>query len=120
MANGQAMTLGGPGFNLRPLLDPSAANGQGANFMGYQLPPMQQETSLMRYLSNAMNNRDIDNARRQMYSIHKFMNENAIIAPLYQLDKHVAVHRSLDQYGRFHPLYVFEGVEKWVLKAGGQ
>lgn len=107
-------------FNLRPLLDPAAANGQGANFMGYQLPPMQQETSLMRYISNAMNNRDLDNARRQMYSIHKFMNDNAVIAPLYQLDKHVAVHRSLDQHQRFHPVHVFDGVERWVLKASGQ
>lgn len=107
-------------FNLRPLLDASASNGQGANFMGFQLAPMQQETSLMRFISNAMNNRDIENARRQMYSIHKFMNENAVIVPLYQLEKHVAVHRSLDQLQRFHPVYVFDGVEKWVLKAGGQ
>lgn len=107
-------------LNLRPLLDVVATNGQGANYMGYQLPPMQQDTALMRYLSNAMYNRDVDNARRQMYSIHKHMVENAIFVPLYQLDKHVAVHRSLDQYERFHPVNVFDGVEKWVLKAGGQ
>ncbi len=107
-------------FNLRPLLDPSAASGQGANFMGFQLPPMQQDTTLNRYMSNAMNNRDLENARRQMYSIHKHMNDNAIIAPLYQLDKHVAVHRSLDQHQRFHPVHVFDGVERWVLKTSGQ
>lgn len=104
-------------FNLRPLLDSVGAGGQGANYMGYQLA---SDNSLMRYLGNALTNRDLENARRQMYSIHKHMVENAVFAPLYQLDKHVAVHRSLDQYERFHPIYVFDGVQKWVLKAGGQ
>ena len=112
--------FGNENFNLRPLLDVVGSNGQGANFMGYQLPPMPQDPTLMRFLGNALTNRDLENARRQMYSIHKHMVENAIIVPLYQLDKHVAVHRSLDQYERFHPVYVFDGVEKWVLKAGGQ
>lgn len=107
-------------LNLRPLFDVVANNGQGANFSGYQLPPMQQDPTLMRYLANGLNNRELENARRQMYSTHKHVMDNALIVPLYQLDKHVAVHRSLDRYERFHPVYVFDGVEKWVLKAGGQ
>jgi ABC-type transport system substrate-binding protein len=107
-------------LNLRPLLDVTATGGQGANFMSYQIPPNPQDPSLMRYLANGLNNRELENARRQMFSIHKHVMDNAIFVPLYQLDKHVAVHRSLDQYERFHPLFVFDGVEKWILKAGGQ
>ncbi|MBL8825177.1 MAG: ABC transporter substrate-binding protein [Planctomycetia bacterium] len=111
---------GNESLNLRPLVDVTAANGAGANYMGYQVSPAPQDPTLMRYLSNSLNNRELENARRQMYSIHKHMNDNAVIAPLYQLDKHIAVHRSLDQYERFHPVYVFDGVEKWVIKSGGQ
>lgn len=107
-------------LNLRPLLDVVASGGQGANFMGYQIPPMPQDPALMRYLANGLNNRELENARRQMFSIHKHVMDNAIFVPLYQLDKHIAVHRSLDRYERFHPVGVFDGVEKWVLKAGGQ
>jgi hypothetical protein len=81
---------------------------------------MPQDPTLMRYLANGLNNRELENARRQMFSTHKHVMENAILVPLYQLDKHIAVHRSLDRYERFHPIYVFDGVEKWVLKAGGQ
>lgn len=107
-------------LNLRPLLDVVGAAGQGANFMSFQVPPMQQDPTLMRYLANGLNNRELENARRQMFSTHKHVMENAILVPLYQLDKHVAVHRSLDRYERFHPVFVFDGTEKWILKAGGQ
>nr|HMP17949.1 ABC transporter substrate-binding protein [Gemmatales bacterium] len=107
-------------LNLRPLFDVQANNGRGANFSGYQLPPMQQDPTLMRYLANGLSNRELENARRQLYSIHKHVMDNALLVPLYQLDKHIAVHRSLDRYERFHPLYVFDGVERWIIKAGGQ
>lgn len=107
-------------LNLRPFLDVVCTNGNGPNFMGYQLPPNPQDPTLMRYFSNSLNNRELENARRQMYSIHKHIMDNAIFVPLYQLDKHVAVHRNLDQAERLHPVYVFDGVEKWTVKTGGQ
>lgn len=107
-------------LNLRPFVDVVCTNGNGPNFMGYQLPPNPQDPALMRYLSNSLNNRELENARRQMYSIHKHVMENAVFVPLYQLDKHVAVHRNLDKAERLHPVFVFDSVEKWVLKAGGQ
>jgi hypothetical protein len=35
--------------------------------------------------------------------------------PLWQLDKFVATHRSL-QFTRLHPVWVFDSVEEWRLK----
>jgi ABC-type transport system substrate-binding protein len=104
-------------LNVRSLFDAAGAGGQGRNFMSYQRQTPNAE--LMRAINEGIFTRDMKNAERKLYSVHKQVIDKALIVPLYQLDRHVAVHRSLDKYPRFHPIYVFEGVENWVLRVGG-
>jgi ABC-type transport system substrate-binding protein len=102
-------------LNIQPLLDAEAANGKGRNFMGYQV--QQPDNQLMQLLRASQTSRDFNTVQRQMFAIHDHIIKNAIFVPLWQLDRPIAVHRSLDNYNRFHPLYVFEGTENWTLKA---
>jgi hypothetical protein len=39
------------------------------------------------------------------------------LIPLWQLDRHVAVHKSLRD-ARIHPLWLFDNVEHWRLVFG--
>ncbi len=105
-------------LHIRPLLDPSAANGQGRNYMGYQRNS--PDNDLMRFILESQNSRALETVKQKMNAIHGHIVKNAIFVPLWQLDRHIAVHRNLDKYNRFHPLYVFDGVENWVLKSGKQ
>jgi ABC-type transport system substrate-binding protein len=106
-------------LNVASLFDDRGASGQGRNFMNYQRETSTRNTELNRALNEAFLTRDIKTAERKMNVVHKIVNDQTLIVPLYQLDRHIAVHRSLDKYPRFHPVYVFEGVENWVLRVGG-
>jgi ABC-type transport system substrate-binding protein len=102
-------------LNLQPLLDSDAAGGKGRNYMGYQTH--QPDNQLMQLFRAAQTSRDFNTVQRQMFAIHDHVIKNVILVPLWQLDRPIAVHRSLDNYQRFHPLYVFDGTENWTLKA---
>jgi peptide/nickel transport system substrate-binding protein len=102
-------------YSLWPLLDPNADYPGGRNFLGYkdgELPPL---------LINVMGYREPDKIKSLTHKIHEVFYQNMPFIPLWQLDTHVAVHKSLsliDGQGRpleIDPLLIFTGVETWTL-----
>ncbi len=94
-------------LSLWPLFDPNSAAGR--NFMGYT-----RDGDLAGYLQRLLAYRDLGRLADELYQLNAYFYQNMIVAPLWQLDRHVIVHRSLKPT-RLHPIWVFQNVEEWQL-----
>ncbi len=94
-----------------PLFDSKGLNGKGQNFIGY--PP---DGKLHQYLQEIQTSRDVQEVRRATHNLHEMMMlEEMPLIPLWQIDRHVAIHRSV-RFPRppgLHPLWVFDDLEAW-------
>jgi peptide/nickel transport system substrate-binding protein len=97
-------------LSLWPLFDPSSATPGGRNFMGDC-----RDTELISIFRSMQNKRDLAFIQNRMHELYLKIWTGMHLAPLWQLDPHVAVHRSL-QFTRIHPTYVFEDIEQWRLR----
>jgi hypothetical protein len=95
---------------LWPLFDPKGAAGPNRNFMGY---PRDGE---LEGLFQELHSRSAFNAvQRQAHQLHELMIRQMLLIPLWQLDRHIGVHRSLKPT-RLHPLWIFDDVEMWRME----
>jgi len=95
------------GLSLWPLLDPRSVSPQGLNYLGYR-----GDSELERLFRLIQSRRDFEFVRRRSHEVHDHLWKKMVFIPLWQLDKHVAMHTSLEAK-RLHPLYVFDEVELW-------
>jgi len=117
-------------YSLSGLFDPSAAGPDGRNYMGYLANGGNAEpddTDLRISIDAIRAHRDFrDRIREETWKVHtKFLSRMPFV-PLWQLDRFVVVHRSLDLFldnpseridpERLDPATIFTGVELWRLK----
>jgi hypothetical protein len=88
---------------------PLFAAGPGRNFMGYP-----RDGELEGLFQELHNRRAFPAVQRQAHLLHELIMRKMLLIPLWQLDRHVGVHRSLKPT-RLHPLWVFDDVEEWRL-----
>lgn len=97
-------------LSLWPLFDPQSVSPLGQNFMGDC-----RDTALIGAFRSMQNKRDLGFVMRRTHEAYTEMWRKMSFVPLWQLDPHIAVHRSL-QFTRLHPTGVFEDVEQWKLR----
>jgi len=97
-------------LSLWPLFEPPLGDGLGRNFMGYA-----GDVVLESAFRAMHDRRDLSAVQRHARDIHGRIVTRGVLLPLWQLDRHVAVHHSL-RFKRLHPLWVFEDVEEWELR----
>lgn len=97
-------------LSIFPLFDRNSVSPAGQNFMGNC-----NDTELMSIFSRMQSRRDLGYIQRQQHELHNLIWRKMLIIPLWQIDRHVAVHRSL-QFPRLHPTYIFEDTELWRIK----
>jgi ABC-type transport system substrate-binding protein len=101
---------------LWPLFDPAGIKEGGHNFLGYQ-----NDEVLEGLMRSAMGHRDFSEVKRITHSIHEDFYAKMPFIPLWQLDTHLAIHKSLSMVdGRdrpidIDPLLIFANVEAWTL-----
>lgn len=102
-------------FSLAGLLDPSAPPGNGGrNFLGYK--PSEAFSSV---LSRCQDRRDFGKLREDMHRLHEEFREELPFIPLWHLDTHVLISRSLETRpaaGQLDPLQPFTHIDEWRLK----
>jgi hypothetical protein len=64
----------------------------------------------------AMTHRQFATVQDLAHQIHIRMNDQMPFIPLWQLDTHIAIHRSLQIPGNIDPLLIFNDVENWKLQ----
>jgi ABC-type transport system substrate-binding protein len=88
-------------MSLAPFLDPTH------NFMGYK-PETDLDTPFRKLLSRS----DFSEIRRLNHDLHeKFITRMPFI-PLWQLDRHIAVHRTV-RFDHIHPIAIFNDPARW-------
>jgi len=115
-------------YSLSGYFDPTAAGIFGRNVTGYLAPgsnPQADDTSLRLTMDRIRSHRNFkDNVREDTWKLHQqFLNRMPFI-PLWQLDRHILVHKGLElsidgeklEPSRLDPRAVFSGVEGWRLK----
>lgn len=95
-------------LSLWPLFDP---NGMGANGRNYvRLGAVSEIEGKFREIQNR---RDLPYVRQQSHILHDTLTQKYMVPiPLWQLDKHAAVHKSV-VITRINPIYAVEDVEEW-------
>jgi peptide/nickel transport system substrate-binding protein len=101
-------------LSLWPLFDPNGADGNGRNYIG-----MVQDTEVPGRFTNLQTRRDLPVVKRTAHELHGIItNDKALLIPLWQLDRYVAVHKTNVRTTRVHPLWLFDDVEEWRLTIG--
>lgn len=98
-------------LSLWPLFDTSSVTPLGQNFMGDC-----RDTALISLFRSMQNKRELGFIVRRTHEAYDLMWRKMHFVPLWQLDPHVAVHRSL-VITRLHPTHIFEDVEQWRLRS---
>jgi ABC-type transport system substrate-binding protein len=96
---------------LGPLFDPAAMQSGGNNYLGFI------ETNWLGHLNDAMNRRNFVEIQAQTRLMDGIFAEQMPFIPLWQLDRIIAYSPSLKPVPLLDPLYVFPGVEHWLLEA---
>jgi ABC-type transport system substrate-binding protein len=98
-------------LSLWPLFDPNPKEdgSPGRNFMGYI-----RDNELAGFLQRLLAYRDLARLNDELQQMNAHINKEMIAIPLWQLDRHVVVHRSLKP-SRIHPLWILQDVEEWQL-----
>jgi ABC-type transport system substrate-binding protein len=101
---------------LWPLLDPAAIKPNGRNFLGYQ-----NDEELESLFHKIMSHRDPLEVKKLTHRVHEVFEAKLPFIPLWQLDTHLAIHKSLSMVDSEdkpvvpHPLLIFTNVETWAL-----
>jgi ABC-type oligopeptide transport system substrate-binding subunit len=101
-----------PAYWLWPLFD-SEGNGGGRNFMGYE------DSKMRDYFHKIMAHRDFTMVRNETHVIHDLFLNGMPFIPLWQLDTHVAIHKSVkhpDLSRLGDPLLIFSDIDKWAVE----
>jgi peptide/nickel transport system substrate-binding protein len=113
---------------LGSLLDRTAAGRGGRNYLGYLAPggnPQPDDNALRVALDDIRAHRDFRaNVREETWKVHFLFLGRMPFVPLWQLDRHIIVHRNLELFldndklapEQIDPSAVFAGVEGWKLK----
>jgi peptide/nickel transport system substrate-binding protein len=100
-------------LDLWPLFDTQGVPPNGRNYMGYT-----DDKELPGDFRTLQSRRDWSVVRTFTHGMHsKIVDKSVAFVPLWQLDHHVAVHKSL-RFTRLHPLFVFDDPEEWRLVFG--
>jgi peptide/nickel transport system substrate-binding protein len=101
---------------LWPLLDPSAIKPNGHNYLGYQ-----NDEELESLFNLIKSHRDPAKVKQLTHRVHEVFQAKMPFIPLWQLDTHLAIHKSLamvdseDRPVVPDPLLIFTNVETWAL-----
>jgi ABC-type transport system substrate-binding protein len=99
---------------LWPLFDPAGLGPNGRNYLG-----LRGDSQIEGKFREILQRRDFNYVQTQTHILHDLLVEGRMaVIPLWQLDRHVAVHRSL-RFTRLHPLSILDEVELWQLRSGG-
>jgi peptide/nickel transport system substrate-binding protein len=114
---------------LGGLLDRTAAGRGGRNILGYLAPgsnPQQADNDLRIAIDEIRAHRNFHDAQQETWKVHAQFLRRMPFVPLWQLDRHMIVHKDLEMYmetpgdklspDRIDPATVFPGVENWRLK----
>jgi ABC-type transport system substrate-binding protein len=100
-------------LNLWPLFDPQGIGPRGRNFLGYE-----RDSQVEGRFREIQQHRDYAFIREKAQMLHDLLIlQKMVLIPLWQLDRHVAVHRVL-RPTRIHPVFIVEDIELWQLRAG--
>jgi len=88
--------------------DPRARDDNGSNYLGYIDGGLQSE------LLQAMNRRDFGEVQRTMRLVHRMLEQQMPLIPLWQLDTFLAYRKGLNPTS-MDPLLIFNDVENWTL-----
>jgi peptide/nickel transport system substrate-binding protein len=97
-------------LSLWPLLDPKGDGPNGRNYLG-----LSQVSEIENKFREIQNRRDFAYVRQQSHILHDALTQTHMVPiPLWQLDKHVAIHKSVI-VTRVHPIHFVDDVEEWRL-----
>jgi peptide/nickel transport system substrate-binding protein len=99
-------------LNLWPLFDPQGIGSKGRNFMGFE-----RDSKIEGLFREIQQHRDYAFIRERTQMFHFNTLDKMLLIPLWQIDRHVAVHRNL-RPTRLHPVWLVDGIEEWQLRAG--
>ena len=100
-------------LNLWPLFDPQGIGSRGRNFMGFE-----KDSQVEGRFLELQQHRDFNFIREKTHMLHDLLTmQKMVLIPLWQVDRHVAVHRNLKPT-RLHPVAVVDDIERWQLLAG--
>lgn len=100
-------------YRIAPWLNPRNRGPGGRNFLGYT-----PDHRLSQLMSQASNHRQFSAVQRYAHEIHQAFIEQMPFIPLWQLDTHLAIHRTVETHPnpeRLDPLRVFQDLEQWQL-----
>jgi ABC-type oligopeptide transport system substrate-binding subunit len=97
---------------LWPLFDtrPDAMRAGGSNFLGYT-----NDATLESLFRKTIGQRNFGALQEQMQALHAHLYDLMPLVPLWQLDRHLAIHPSLN-VARLDPCRIFNGAEDWPLQ----
>jgi ABC-type oligopeptide transport system substrate-binding subunit len=112
------------------LFEPSASQAKGRNFMGYLAEgngTTDADRALGRKLNELRGHRDFNQELKgRMHEIHRLFREQMPFIPLWQLDRHIVVHNSLEIHvegierpvsaSRLDPVTIFQHAERWKFR----
>ncbi len=100
-------------LSLWPLFDPNGVGERGRNYLGYT-----GDAELESVFRDLHGRRDFRLVQTRMHDLHELIQRKMILIPLWQLDRHVAIHPSLKLplSMRLHPLWIFDDVELWKVE----
>jgi peptide/nickel transport system substrate-binding protein len=91
---------------LWPLFDPNGTD-EGTNYLGYI------DSGLVSLFGQAMSHRDFGRVRETTRLIHRMIDQQMPLVPLWQLDTIVAHSRDVSPAG-IDPLVIFSDVDQWT------
>ena len=97
-------------------MDPSATKSFGHNFLCYQ-----NDAELESLFNQIKSHRDPDKVKQLTHHVHEVFEAKMPFIPLWQLDTHLAIHKSLSMMDGADrpvipdPLLIFTNVETWAL-----
>lgn len=100
-------TFDRPLLDLEPLLADRETGEGGGNYMGYRSPELARMFDLLRLTDLWTKIRALNQ------EIHRHIHEQAVLAPLWQLDSYYAYSRRVEEFPR-HPTHLFG--DPWQLR----
>jgi ABC-type transport system substrate-binding protein len=116
-------------FALGAMLDPSAAERGGRNWVGFlsrNTGPDAEDTRLGQLLTELRAYREFGQLSSKTTEVHKLFNDCVPFIPLWQLDRHMLFHNAVKVYTEdsptpvsprvLNPSTLFQGIARWRLE----
>ena len=104
-------------YSLEPLLA-RRPNRQNLNIFGAEVST-KEAVNVETALQDARAHREFDKLKQDAWKVHENLYYSMPFIPLWQLDTHIAIHRSVehpDIRGLADPLLIFREIERWSIK----